>query len=174
MNNRIVIGIVVVAVVLGGVYILTRQGNNKMMENKAHQNDAARMESKDDAMPAKDTVMEDKDKMVEKDAAMMESGQYIKYDDSKLAFAKTGKVVLFFNATWCPNCKAIDADIKASLSNIPKDVLIMSVDYDTAKDLKTKYGVTMQHTFVQVDAEGNSLGKWIGGDTLEALLERVR
>jgi thiol-disulfide isomerase/thioredoxin len=191
MNKKIVLGLVVIVVVLGGVYVATRSNSTDKMTTK----DDAMMESdhmmdkdkkwspeemeamkKDDAMmEKKDDAMMQKDAMMEKDGAMMmKGGQYTSYDASKIAFAKEGKVVLFFNASWCPTCKAVDADIKARMSDIPANTLILSVDYDANKDLKTKYGVTTQHTFVQVDAEGNSLGKWVGGDTLKSVLSNVK
>ncbi len=178
MDKKIMIGILALVVILGGVYVATRSSEDdkmmmdkKMAEDKMMKEDAMK---KDEAMK-KDSAMMENDKMMAKDDAMiMKGGQYIAYDAAKLAFAKEGKVVLFFNASWCPTCKAIDADIKASLSDIPANTLIMSVDYDSSKDLKIKYGVTTQHTFVQVDADGNSLNKWIGGDTLEKVLSNIK
>jgi thiol-disulfide isomerase/thioredoxin len=193
MDKKIIVGIIVGIVIIGGLYMVTRSNeDDKMMEKKMEdekmmkkdvmEKDEA-MKASDDAMMKKDEVMAKPegevmmkdDKMMEKDSAMMmKGGQYTTYDASKLAFAKEGKVVLFFNASWCPQCQAIDKDIKASLSDIPKDTLILSVDYDTNKDLKTKYGVTTQHTFVQVDANGSSLTKWVGGNTLEEVISRLK
>jgi len=178
MDKKIMIGILALVVILGGVYVATRSSEDdkmmmdkKMAEDKMMKEDAMK---KDEAMK-KDSAMMENDKMMAKDDAMiMKGGQYIAYDAAKLAFAKEGKVVLFFNASWCPTCKAIDADIKASLSDIPANTLIMSVDYDSSKDLKIKYGVTTQHTFVQVDADGKSLNKWVGGDTLEKVLSNIK
>jgi thiol-disulfide isomerase/thioredoxin len=63
------------------------------------------------------------------------------------------RTVLFFNAAWCPSCRSTDGEINQNLSKIPSDLLILGVDYDSAKDLKVKYGVTSQHTFVLVDAQ---------------------
>jgi len=51
---------------------------------------------------------------------------------------------------------------------IPAGVTIVKVDYDTATDLKRRYGVTMQHTFVQVDGSGEAVKKW-SGTTLDAV-----
>jgi hypothetical protein len=47
------------------------------------------------------------------------------------------------------------------------------VDYDNSKDLQKKYGVTYQHTFVQIDENGEALSKWNGGD-VDKLLSTVR
>jgi thioredoxin-related protein len=41
------------------------------------------------------------------------------------------------------------------------------------KELAKKYGVTYQHTFVQIDAEGNEVTKWNGGK-IEELLHNIR
>ncbi len=111
---------------------------------------------------------------MEKKERAMSVGGYQVYAPSKLSFAKEGKVVLFFRASWCPICRAMDADIRAHLSSIPKDVLILDVDYDNAKDLKTKYGVTSQHTYVKVDAMGNQIAKWSGSETLAELLVEMK
>lgn len=90
--------------------------------------------------------------------------RYVDY--SKPAFdAASGKVrVLFFHATWCPFCKAADSNFKKNLTGIPENVVVFKTDYDTEKALKTRYGITYQHTFVQVDGKGNMITKWSGGD----------
>jgi thiol-disulfide isomerase/thioredoxin len=108
------------------------------------------------------------------DVMMPKVGSYIPYDASKLAMAKEERVVLFFRASWCPTCRALDADIKKNLSAIPTDVTILDVDYDRYVDLKKQYGITTQHTLVQVDADGEELGKWVGSATLAELVKNVK
>jgi thiol-disulfide isomerase/thioredoxin len=76
--------------------------------------------------------------------------------------AAKGPTVLFFAADWCPNCQADLKDINANGNRIP-DVTVVVVDYDAAKELAKTYGVTVQDTFVQIDAKGNRLGIWNGG-----------
>jgi hypothetical protein len=34
---------------------------------------------------------------------------------------------------------------------IPDNINLLKVDYDTYTDLKEKYSITMQHTYVEVD-----------------------
>lgn len=68
--------------------------------------------------------------------------------------------VLFFNASWCPECRAFDKALASS--TIPADTQILKVDYDKASDLKKKYGVTLQSTFVSIDSDGKLLSKWVG------------
>jgi hypothetical protein len=47
------------------------------------------------------------------------------------------------------------------------------VDFDNETDLRKKYGVTIQHTFVQIDKDGNSLAKWAGSTTAEEIAEKT-
>ena len=48
------------------------------------------------------------------------------------------------------------------------------MDYDNSTSLKQKYGVTYQHTLVQVDSKGAQIAKWSGSPTLSALLKEVK
>jgi thiol-disulfide isomerase/thioredoxin len=122
----------------------------------------------DSAMMHKDGTM-----MMKKDMPVA-AGTYETYSPEKLSLAKVGKVVLFFKASWCPTCKAVDSDILARLTTIPSATHILIVDYDASKDLRKKYGVTYQHTFVQVDATGTMIKKWSGSPTLASLVAEIK
>ena len=76
-----------------------------------------------------------------------------------------GDVVLFFHASWCPTCKETQENLEADPAAIPAGLTIVKVDFDDSDDLRGKYGVTTQHTFVQVDADGAELAKWSGSLT---------
>ncbi|MFM2374443.1 MAG: hypothetical protein RLZZ234_438 [Candidatus Parcubacteria bacterium] len=108
------------------------------------------------------------------DAMMMKHGSYEAYAASKLAMANSGKVVLFFRASWCPSCKTLDANIKNNAMNIPANLTILDVNYDDSAELKKKYGVTYQHTLVQVDASGNLITKWSGSPTLADIVAKAK
>lgn len=86
-----------------------------------------------------------------------EAGSYVDYSETALAEAE-GTKILFFHASWCPQCRALDADIKEQ--GVPAGTTILKVDYDTAQDLRRKYGVTLQTTVVKVDAQGNLVSKF--------------
>lgn len=101
------------------------------------------------------------------------AGSYEVYAPEKIARAEQGKVVLFFRAPWCPTCRALDADIRANLNAIPKNVTILDVDYDSSIALKQQYGVTYQHTLIQVNAQGNQIARWNGTPLLAELLSRI-
>ena len=99
-------------------------------------------------------------------------GNYLAYGDTDISSLE-GDIVLDFYAAWCPSCRKLEADIKDSLGDIPADLSIVKVNYDTQTDLKSKYGVTKQHTLVQVDQQGNLIKKWSGGSTLESIVSNL-
>lgn len=187
MQTNIIIAVIAVLVIIGGgVYYNTMTPKAEvMMEKGDAMMDKGQEMVKDgeDMMGEGEMMKKDGEAMMEKDGAMMDkapegammsAGSYEAYAPEKLAKAETGKVVLFFRASWCPTCRALDSDIKANLKNIPKDVTILDVNYDTSTALKQKYGVTYQHTFVQVDAQGTQLAKWQGSATLAALVGNIK
>lgn len=103
------------------------------------------------------------------------SGAYItlaEYEGSKDMYAE-GDVVLFFAADWCSTCQEATENLEADPAAIPAGLAIVRVDYDNSDELKQKYGVTVQHTFVQVDAEGNELAKWSGSVTADQIAKQT-
>ncbi len=101
-------------------------------------------------------------------------GKYENYNQDKIAMAENGKVVLFFHASWCPSCRSLNSDIENNLNSIPEGVLILKTDYDKEVDLKRKYGITTQHSLVQVDKDGNLIKKWNGGSKLEDIISNIQ
>jgi thioredoxin 1 len=102
------------------------------------------------------------------------AGTYESWSPEKIALAETKDVVLFFHASWCPSCRALNNDIEKNKITIPENVVILKVNYDTETELKKQYGVTSQHTLVQVDADGTMIKKWSGGSKLENLLKEIQ
>lgn len=107
--------------------------------------------------------------------SMGKAGAYITFADyeAKKADYAGQSIVYFFHASWCPDCKAADTALTAPNVAIPAGVTIVKVDYDTATDLKRTYGVTMQHTFVQVDDAGEAVTKW-SGKNIETILAEIK
>lgn len=64
--------------------------------------------------------------------------------------------VVFFHARWCPICIELQYKIKEELVNFPNGTKIVEVNFDKAKDLRQKYGITTQGNFVLVDESGNA------------------
>jgi thiol-disulfide isomerase/thioredoxin len=97
-------------------------------------------------------------------------GTYKTYDANEIAQSDAQHILLFFHATWCPSCKALDDDIKANADKIPARVAIYKVDYDTATELKQQYGVTTQHSILEISSSGEALSPITHGATLEDVL----
>ncbi len=159
-------GVVVVVLVIGGIYSSGGKNDDVVMKDKPQQS----------VMMQGDATRQDDTKMMDKGSGMITSrGSYEAYAPEKVLFASSDHdVVLFFRAGWCPSCRAVDADIKANLDKIPASLAILDVDYDNSTALKQKYGVTYQHTFVQVDKDGNMIKKWSASPTLVALVAEVQ
>lgn len=100
------------------------------------------------------------------------AGAYVGYSDTVIA-STAGTKILFFHAPWCPQCRALDQNIKSSV--VPSGVTIIKTDYDTNQTLRQKYGVTIQTTLVKVDDQGNLVKKYVAYDspTLESLKENL-
>lgn len=93
---------------------------------------------------------------------------YLAYSD-KIVAETSGKKVLFFHAPWCAQCNAIEKDILAQ--GVPDGLTIIKVDYDSSQDLRQKYGVTLQTTFVKIDDQGEFKDKYVAYNepTLDAV-----
>ncbi|MDQ1246134.1 MAG: hypothetical protein QG597_501 [Actinomycetota bacterium] len=101
------------------------------------------------------------------------AGSYVTYADYEAdpaAFAGTD-VVLFFNASWCPTCQTTVANLTSE--PVPAGLTVVSVDFDDSTDLRSQYGVTTQHTFVQIDPQGVQLAKWTGSTDAAAISDQL-
>lgn len=76
-------------------------------------------------------------------------GRYADYVDSNTMEHAYRKTILFFHAPQCGECQAFDKVLRKG--PIPAGVQILKVDYDSRQDLRQKYGVTKQSTFVELD-----------------------
>ena len=97
------------------------------------------------------------------DAAVPAGAYLTKAEYTEQAASRAGtKVVYFFHAPWCPTCRATEKAI--ARDGIPAGLTLVKVDFDNDNELRQQYGVTTQHTFVQVDASGAELAKWTGSE----------
>lgn len=87
---------------------------------------------------------------------------YATYQEDPSAYADSD-VVLFFYASWCPDCTETEASLDAD--GAPDGLTVVQVDFDDNTELRQQYGVTVQHTFVQIDDKGAELSKWTGSTT---------
>ena len=120
-----------------------------------------------------------KDAMAKPEGEMMKKGGYMEYGANTLEQTKELRRVFFFYANWCPYCKAADVDFQQNVTMIPNDVVLIRVNYsdsdtdDVEKGLAGQYGITYQHSFVQIDQDGKVITSWNGGGTKE-LLQNIK
>lgn len=115
----------------------------------------------DSAPSPSSSAVADETPVPEPTAAQPIAAGYVEYSDDAIAQAE-GRVLLFFHATWCSQCRSIEDDILQD--GVPEGLTIIKVDFDTRQDLRQQYGVTLQTTFVEVDAEGTELQKHVAYD----------
>jgi thiol-disulfide isomerase/thioredoxin len=172
------VGVATLLVVTGGGYALKRHNDSNkaheafmmheaFMEKKSAETDVMKKTEEADAMKKDEAVMT---------GDAMTKGGYISYSDytSSQGKYKDFKVVLYFHAPWCPTCQALDKNINANLDSIPAKTIIVKTDYDSSNELKKKYGVTYQHTLVQVDSSGSKIKKWSGSPELKDLTAEIQ
>jgi len=179
MKNPLII-FVIVAVVGFGAYTLFQNSSksNSMMKKdeavvqKDSQNSMEKTETPEQAAMEK----KEGEAMVKKtDDKMMVDSRYLEYSKVALEKAATKRRVLFFYASWCPTCRPADENFKENISKLPEDVTLIRVNYNDPdtdqeeKDLAKKYGITYQHTYVQIDGTGKEVTKWNGGQINELL-----
>lgn len=101
-------------------------------------------------------------------------GRYADYSEEAVAAEGYDETILFFHAAWCPECRAFEQAITDD--DIPAGVQILKVDYDDSSELRQRYEVTIQSTFVKVNQEGDRVSLWVGygrDKSLNAVLENT-
>ncbi len=100
---------------------------------------------------------------------------YLPYTNDSFDSQRTKRRVLFFYASWCTTCRPVNAEFAQNKNEIPKDVVVFRVNYkdsdtdEAEKNLAEKYKITYQHTFVQVNQQGEVIKKWNGGNLAELI-----
>lgn len=89
--------------------------------------------------------------------------QYAAGTDLKKIAAENDKTVVFFFASWCPNCILTLTELSQKWSEVEPDITLVIADYDTETALKAEYGVTYQDTFVLLDKEAKGVKLWNAG-----------
>lgn len=72
------------------------------------------------------------------------------FSPTVLARAQAGNqpVALHFHADWCPTCRAQEKVLQGLKSEPGLDLTVLVVNYDTEKELKKRFNVRAQSTFV--------------------------
>jgi thiol-disulfide isomerase/thioredoxin len=175
MRRLLIIGVIILIVGFGA-YTLSQKPSGMDSDKKTS---FSTKELKEDT-GADESRMEDSDnKTMDEPTEDTNTPRYIEYSKSALDSSANNRRVLYFYANWCPICRPADIDFQQNENKIPEDVTVIRVNYDDTdtdqeeKALANKYGITYQHTFVQIDSQGNEVTKWNGGK-LEELLENIK
>jgi thiol-disulfide isomerase/thioredoxin len=72
-------------------------------------------------------------------------------------------VALHFRADWCPTCRAQDKVLESLKTEQGLTLTVLSVNYDTEKDLKKQYKINTQSTLVVL--HGQKEAARLVGDT---------
>lgn len=94
---------------------------------------------------------------------------YIPYDPANIP--QTGDIVLFFHADRCPTCNEAERNFLAS--DLPENLTILKVNYDTETALKQKYAILTQTSYVLIKPDGTMIKRWVGWRTLDEILNKV-
>ena len=83
-------------------------------------------------------------------AALAHALEVKPYSAAALAEAQKADVpvALHFRADWCPTCRAQDKVLEGLKSEPGLGVTVLSVNYDTEKDLKKQFKINTQSTLV--------------------------
>jgi thioredoxin 1 len=187
MKNLVAAAIgIVIAVVAGyAVFDIYSGSNTDMMQKDTMmKSESSMMTRPEDSMMKKDdgAMMKSEGAMMKEDSMMKSESSamgnqpvaratYAAYAEGVIGNGSTS--LLFFHAPWCPNCRTADKDLVSIYADGTASISTYKVDYDTAAALKSRYGVTYQHTFVLIDGEGNAL-KTVSGPTASALAALVK
>lgn len=177
MNKKIII-IVLLLILIIAVFYVERQNNQRDVEVNESVVSAATPSSETEETESEtqtETETEDENEIKEVRSAVA-GERYVNYSPELVnEITNDGdKALLFFHAAWCPTCRRADKEIRDNISKIPSDVTIFKVNYDTEKELRNKYRINYQHTFVQVDRNGDSINKQQGPVRIDDILSVVR
>lgn len=85
---------------------------------------------------------------------------YLPFTQASFDSQKNKRRVLFFYAAWCTTCRPVNAEFLQDGKKIPDDVVVFRVNFrdsdtdETENMLAKKYQITYQHTFIQVNKNG--------------------
>jgi thiol-disulfide isomerase/thioredoxin len=178
MKNPIIVSLVFALVTIFGIGVYAFSRNSSQSESMITKDEV--LISKDESsseptgamMQINDSSTENNDTMTNANVA---GSGYVEYSNTAFNNASNNRRVLFFYASWCPTCRPADTSFTKNVSKIPDDVTLIRVNYNDPdtdqeeKDLAKKYGITYQHTFVQIDSTGKEVTKWNGGQIDELL-----
>lgn len=196
-TTMIITSVLLLIVVSAGAYFLSRQNPDTTMMQKddslapsmsiESDNNSGSMQKEENndengtMTKTGDSAMKSGDSMTKTGTGdgAMSAPSYAEFSPGVLEKTASTKRVLFFYASWCPTCVPADAEFMKNQDKIPDGVTVIRVNYndpqtdEDEKALAQKYGVTYQHTYVQIDSNGQQVKKWNGG-ALNELLSNIK
>lgn len=172
MNKKqmLLTGVLVLGLLMSvGVYAYLSEGKKNM--NNTDSSEVSMPNTDHDEMDHNKMDHEHNEEVTEGDKiTTLEVKNYVtlaEYESDKTNYVDE-KIVYFFHAPWCPICTSVKKEITSN-EIIPESVTVVEVDFDTETELRQKYGVTTQTTFVQVDSAGSEVATWNPVNTQEFL-----
>jgi len=162
MKYIFIFGVVIVSIFAAGYFIFNASKDNVTSSNST---------SIDQSNESSETK-----KVMEVDHSKL---RYHEYSTGILDTFPSKRRVLYFYASWCPTCKIAQQSFRENEGKIPDDVALIRINYndddtdEEEKALAKKYGITFQHTFVQIDSKGEKVTIWNGGK-IEELLVNIK
>lgn len=157
MNKKhIIITSIITAAVVGGA-----AGAVLLLRPQAPANESTIQQGTSQKVPGQSGGSASKQSAGSAQPANPAVGRYADYVDGNTMEYAYKKTILFFHASWCGDCQAFDKILREG--PIPAGVQILKVDYDSRQDLRQKYGVTKQSTFVELDDDDDhDHDIWVG------------
>ncbi len=181
MKNPILVLVIVAVLAVAGFGAYSLSQNYSKSDSMVKKDEEMTPKDESTVRPT-DAMMNNDDSAIEGIKIVndkMADSRYVQYSKSALVSASGKRRVIFFYASWCPTCKSADVSFTQNESKIPSDLTLIRVNYNDPdtdqeeKDLAKKYGITYQHTFVQIDSTGKEVTKWNGGQINE-LLSKIK
>lgn len=151
MNKKAFVGVIAIIAVIGAaiIYVLVVSNNTEQTVDTVS---TSRSQSPTPSPTVSPESSSD---------SISQAGSYRNYSADAVA-STDGTKLLFFHAPWCPQCREMDQSIKDG--GLPDGVTVFKVDYDSNQQLRQKYGVTIQTTFVKIDDSGNKVDQYVAYD----------
>ena len=99
--------------------------------------------------------------------------QYLKGtgEDYERLIKESKPFAVFFHAAWCGECRKLEKNITENWASLPEEAILLQVDFDTETELKKKYDITFQTTFVFINSNGEKAGKTLANPSMESLVK---
>lgn len=82
------------------------------------------------------------------------------------------KLLYFFTASWCGNCKAIKPIVEKEAPEKGYELKFVDMDTEEGVDIAEKFGVRSLPTLVVVDENGNEIKRAVGNTAWKEIQEK--